>query len=43
MDLLIEIFHDDDMEIVEISNYERRLYTIRVQIDQSDILGRSQF
>lgn len=32
MDFL-EIFEDDDVEILEFLNYQRRMYTIRVRID----------
>lgn len=43
MGLLFEIFHDDATEIVEFSNYERRLYTVRARIDHMAFWGDHEF
>lgn len=36
MDLL-EIIDDDDQEIVNFINYQRRIYTIRIRVDHMNI------
>lgn len=40
---LFEIIDDDDQEIVNFINYQRRVYTIRVRVDHMNIWDDEDF
>lgn len=40
---LFEIIDDDDVEIINFLNYQRRVYTIRVRVDHMNIWDDEDF